>query len=158
MAIDPLIYQGLVIESCMYTLPEPEPEPEPESESEPASEPESESESEYPARVVKPAPWFVYVARCADGTLYTGIALDVAARIAAHDAGRGARYTRGRGPLALCAVRRCADKGSALRLELALKRLPRAEKEALVIGRRLAAFARRLTRSARPTRRSPRPT
>ena len=87
--------------------------------------------------------WSVYLARCVDDTLYCGIAVDVAARIAAHDAGRGARYTRGRGPLALCAVRRCADKGSALRLELALKRLARAEKEALTQGRRLAAFARR---------------
>jgi putative endonuclease len=88
--------------------------------------------------------WFVYLARCADGTLYTGIALDVAARIAAHDAGRGARYTRGRGPLVVCAVRRCASKGEALQLELALKRLRRAEKESLTRGRRLGAFARRI--------------
>jgi putative endonuclease len=60
--------------------------------------------------------------RCADGTLYTGIALDVAGRIAAHDDGRGARYTRGRGLLVLCATRRCASKSEALRLELAVKR------------------------------------
>jgi putative endonuclease len=86
--------------------------------------------------------WFVYVARCADRTLYTGIARDVAARIAAHDAGKGARYTRGRGPLTLCAKRRCASKGEALRLELAIKRLPRARKEYLTTGRRLGAFAR----------------
>jgi predicted GIY-YIG superfamily endonuclease len=98
----------------------------------------------------KSAPWFVYMARCADGTLYTGIALDVPARIDAHNRGRGARYTRGRGPLVVCAVRRCADKGSALRLELALKRLSRAEKESVALGRRLSAFARALTRSARP--------
>ena len=90
------------------------------------------------------APWFVYIARCADDTLYTGIALDVSARIAAHNEGRGARYTRGRGPLVVCAVRRCTDKGTALRLELALKRLPRAEKEALTVGRRLSAFAKKL--------------
>jgi putative endonuclease len=88
-------------------------------------------------------PWFVYLARCADDTLYVGIALDVAARIAAHDAGRGARYTRGRGPLIVCATRRCASKGEALRLEYALKHLSRAEKQALIRGRRLAAFARR---------------
>jgi putative endonuclease len=94
----------------------------------------------------KPPPWFVYIARCADDTLYTGIALDVATRIAAHNAGRGARYTRGRGPLVVCAVRRCADKGTALRLELALKRLSRADKEALTQGRRLGAFARRCQR------------
>src|SRR3954452_13271601 len=78
--------------------------------------------------------WFVYVARCADGSLYTGIARDVAARIAAHDSGRGARYTRGRGPLVLCASARCAGKGAALRLEYAIKRLPRAEKLALCDG------------------------
>ena len=76
-------------------------------------------------------PWFVYLVRCADGTLYTGIALDVAARIAAHDAGKGARYTRGRGPLALCATRRCDTKGEALRLERTIKRLPRSRKEAM---------------------------
>jgi len=88
-------------------------------------------------------PWFVYVARCSDATLYIGIALDVAARIAAHDAGRGARYTRGRAPLSVLAIRRCKSKGDALRLELALKRLARAEKLALVSSpRKLAAFAR----------------
>ena len=74
--------------------------------------------------------WFVYLVRCRDGTLYTGIARDVAARIAAHDAGRGARYTRGRGPLTLIATRRCRTKSDALRLELSIKRLPRAAKEA----------------------------
>ena len=92
--------------------------------------------------------WFVYLVRCADGTLYTGIALDVAARIAAHDAGRGARYTRGRGPLALCAVRRCASKGAALRLELQVKRLSRTRKEAIANPRRFAAFARANSRAA----------
>jgi len=86
--------------------------------------------------------WFVYVARCADGSLYTGIARDVALRIAAHDAGKGARYTRGRGPLTLCAKRRCLSKGQALRLELAIKRLPRAQKERLTKGRGLGTFAR----------------
>jgi putative endonuclease len=89
----------------------------------------------------------VYLVRCADGTLYTGIALDVAARIAAHELGRGARYTRGRGPLVLCAVRRCVSKGEALRLELAVKRLPRSMKEGLTSGRRLGAFARQIGRA-----------
>jgi putative endonuclease len=92
-------------------------------------------------------PWFVYLVRCADGTLYTGIALDVSARIAAHDLGRGARYTRGRGPLELCAVRRCSTKGDALRLELAVKRLPRAVKEALTSNGRLGSFARQVGRT-----------
>jgi putative endonuclease len=85
----------------------------------------------------------VYVLRCADDTLYTGIARDVAARIAAHSSGRGARYTRSRGPFELCAVRRCASKGEALKLEHAVKRLPRNDKEALFVGRRFARFARR---------------
>ena len=95
--------------------------------------------------------WFVYIARCADGTLYVGVALDVAARIAAHDAGRGARYTRGRGPLRLLAKRRCMTKGDALRLELALKRLPRDEKVALASSRhKLGRFARSVTRTPAP--------
>ena len=95
-------------------------------------------------------PWFVYVARCSDGTLYVGIARDVAARIAAHDAGRGARYTRGRGPLRVLATRRCAGKGDALRLELALKRLAREEKLAVVASaRKLAALARETRGGAR---------
>jgi predicted GIY-YIG superfamily endonuclease len=90
--------------------------------------------------------WFLYIVRCSDGTLYTGIARDVAARIALHERGRGARYTRGRGPLELCAVRRCADKGRALRLEYAVKLLTRAEKEAMLSEARLAAFARNALR------------
>jgi putative endonuclease len=88
--------------------------------------------------------WFVYIVRCADASLYTGIARDVAARIAQHDAGKGARYTRGRGPLALCAVRKCMSKGDALRLEHAIKRLPREDKERLIEKRRLATFARKI--------------
>ena len=90
------------------------------------------------------------MARCSDGSLYTGIARNVQDRIAAHDAGRGARYTRGRGPLSVCATRRCESQGDALRLERAVKGLRRAEKEALLIGRRLAAFARALTRKSPP--------
>jgi predicted GIY-YIG superfamily endonuclease len=88
--------------------------------------------------------WFVYVARCADGTLYTGTALDVKARITAHNAGRGARYTRGRVPIVLCAKQRCASRGDALRLELAIKRLSREAKQGLLLSRRLSHFARRL--------------
>jgi putative endonuclease len=86
-------------------------------------------------------PWFVYLARCADGSLYTGIARNVAERIAQHDAGKGAKYTRGRGPLDVCAVRRCRSRGDALRLELAVKALSRPVKESLTHPRKLAAFA-----------------
>ena len=91
----------------------------------------------------RPSPfWYLYIARCADGSLYTGIARNVASRLSQHDSGKGARYTRGRGPLVLCATRRCTTQGDALRLELAVKRLQRTEKERLLQGRRLAAFAR----------------
>jgi len=90
----------------------------------------------------------VYIARCNDGSLYTGIARDVRQRIAAHNAGKGARYTRGRGPIAVCAQRRCATKGDALRLEWAVKQLPRPDKETLLVGRRLAVFARRMQTAA----------
>ena len=86
--------------------------------------------------------WFLYLARCGDGSLYAGIARDVRARIAAHDAGKGARYTRGRGPITLAASTRCKNKGDALRLEIALKALPRQEK--ISIARKgLGAWARR---------------
>jgi putative endonuclease len=94
-------------------------------------------------------PWFVYLARCADGTLYTGIARDVDRRIAAHNAGRGARYTRGRGPLVVCAVRRCKTKGDALRIEHAVKQLRAPSKERLGEKGQFAAFVRRLTRASR---------
>jgi putative endonuclease len=100
--------------------------------------------------------WFVYVARCSDDTLYVGIARDVAARIAQHDAGKGARYTRGRGPLEVLVTRRCASQGNALRLELALKGLSRQDKHAIVRSpRSLAAFARRVTARAAASTASP---
>jgi putative endonuclease len=84
----------------------------------------------------------VYLARCSDGTLYCGIARDLAARVAAHDAGTGAKYTRGRGPLTVIATRRCRGKGRALRLEHAVKQLPRDAKEQLADPVRFAALAR----------------
>lgn len=90
--------------------------------------------------------WHVYLARCADDTLYCGIAIDVAARIAAHDAGKGARYTRGRGPLTVIATRRCQDQGFALRIERAVKALPRADKLALAEN---PAMLQRLARKVR---------
>lgn len=93
-------------------------------------------------------PWFVYLARCNDGTLYCGVAREVEARIAAHNAGKGARYTRGRGPLTVEAVRECRSHGDALRLELAVKRLSRPEKEALAEARRFRALQRSVLGSA----------
>jgi putative endonuclease len=96
-----------------------------------------------------PSAWFVYILRCGDASLYTGIARDVKSRIASHEAGRGARYTRGRGPFVLCVTRRCGNQGEALRLEYAIKQLSRREKEALILPRRLAAFARALAKQSR---------
>jgi putative endonuclease len=91
----------------------------------------------------RPVSWSVYVARCSDGSLYCGIARDVAARLAEHDAGTGAKYTRGRGPLVVVLTRRCRTKSNALRLEYAIKQLSRAQKEALVSApQRIAAIAR----------------
>jgi putative endonuclease len=75
--------------------------------------------------------WFVYIVRCRDGSLYTGISNDVAARVAVHNRGRGARYTRGRGPVTLVYVERRRSRSTALRREAAIKALPRAEKGAL---------------------------
>jgi len=72
--------------------------------------------------------WWVYLLRCADDTLYCGIALDVAARLTQHEAGKGAKYTRGRAPLALVYTEACASKAEALRRERAIKRLRRADK------------------------------
>ena len=72
--------------------------------------------------------WFVYILRCGDGTLYTGITDDVERRLAAHRAGKGAKYTRGRGPLELVYQERQSDKSAALRREYQVKRLSRADK------------------------------
>ena len=78
--------------------------------------------------------WVVYILRCADGTFYTGWAKDPAAREAAHNAGRGAKYTAGRRPVALVYSEPCESMGAALRRERELKRLTRARKAALVAG------------------------
>ena len=76
--------------------------------------------------------WFVYMVRCRDGSLYTGIARDVWARVAKHNQGLGARYTRGRGPVRLVHVERKGSQGSALRREAAIKALPRKAKMLLI--------------------------
>ena len=76
--------------------------------------------------------WYLYVLRCGDGTLYTGITTDVQARFAQHQAGKGAKYTRGRGPLELVYTEECDDHSAALKRELAIKALPREEKERMI--------------------------
>lgn len=74
---------------------------------------------------------YVYMLRCKDGSLYTGWTNDVAHRLAMHQCGRGAKYTRGRGPLTLAYVEELPDKESAMKRECAVKALPRADKLAL---------------------------
>lgn len=76
--------------------------------------------------------WSVYILRCADGSLYTGATNDPARRLAEHAAGAAARYTRSRLPVRLVYQEAVRDRSSALRREAALKRLPRAQKLALV--------------------------
>lgn len=86
-------------------------------------------------------PWYLYILRCADGTLYTGITVDVQKRLAAHRAGKGAKYTRGRCPLELVYQEKCADHSAALRRELEIKAMTRAEKDKLLEGEHDASGA-----------------
>ncbi len=76
--------------------------------------------------------WHVYLLRCRDGSLYAGVTKDLAARLARHAAGKGARYTRSRLPVELAWSARARDRGAALRREAAIRRLSRAEKLRLV--------------------------
>lgn len=76
--------------------------------------------------------WTVYILECGDGTLYTGITDDLPRRLKAHESGKGAKYTRGRGPLTLRFQEKQPDKSAALKRELALKRLSRSEKLAMI--------------------------
>jgi uncharacterized protein (TIGR02453 family) len=98
--------------------------------------------------------WFVYIARCGDGSLYTGVTTNPARRESLHNAGRGAAYTRARRPVRLVYREPAADRGAALRREAAIKRLDRARKEAIVgggsdgrFGPGALSFLRRLSRN-----------
>ena len=73
--------------------------------------------------------WKLYILRCGDGTLYTGITTDVEARLETHRAGKGAKYTRGRGPLELVYSEECGTHSEALKRELRIKSMTRDEKE-----------------------------
>lgn len=75
---------------------------------------------------------FVYMLRCKDGSLYTGWTNDLEHRLAMHNSGRGAKYTRGRGPLVLVYSEELPDKEAALRRECAIKKLRREQKLALL--------------------------
>lgn len=78
-------------------------------------------------------PWFLYLLECVDGSIYTGIAVDVNARYAAHASGRGARYTRSRPPVRILAVVELPDRSSALKMECEVKRWSAARKRAWAV-------------------------
>ena len=76
--------------------------------------------------------YYVYLLHCGDGTLYAGFTNDLARRLAVHNAGRGAKYTRSRLPVELVYWENFPNKSSALKREYAIKRLSRAEKLSLI--------------------------
>lgn len=76
--------------------------------------------------------YWLYILKCGDGTLYTGTTGDVERRLCAHQSGKGAKYTRGRGPLVVVYREELPDKSAALKREIAVKRLTREEKLRLI--------------------------
>ena len=76
--------------------------------------------------------WYLYVLRCGDGSLYTGITTDVERRLEAHRTGKGAKYTRGRGPLELVYREECGNHSQALKRECQIKDMDRRKKEMMV--------------------------
>ena len=76
--------------------------------------------------------WYLYILRCKDSTLYTGITTDVEKRFEAHQSGKGAKYTRGRGPLELVYRETCGTHSDALKRECAVKALSRLQKQDLI--------------------------
>jgi len=83
----------------------------------------------------KPAPWTVYIVRCAKGSLYTGITNNLKARLAAHNSGKGAKYTAAFGPVELVWKKRKKDRSAASILEAAIKKLSREEKKNLIAAK-----------------------
>lgn len=76
--------------------------------------------------------WFVYILECSDGSLYTGITNDLDRRLKEHEAGKGAKYTRGRSPLKIVYSENADDKGAALRREIKIKSFSRVKKIGLI--------------------------
>lgn len=79
----------------------------------------------------KSKPWYVYLVRCKDGSIYTGITINVSARLKKHNAGTGAKYTRQRTPVSLIFREKHPDQGSAMRRESQIKRWSKQSKEKL---------------------------
>lgn len=76
--------------------------------------------------------WYCYILRCADDTLYCGISNDIEKRLAAHNLGTGAKYTRTRTPVTLVYSEPCVDRSSASKREMTIKRLSREQKLLLI--------------------------
>lgn len=76
--------------------------------------------------------WYVYIVRCSDQTLYTGISIDVQKRLNSHNRGKGAKYTQSRLPVFLVYTEISLDKSTALKREIQIKRLSKAKKEELI--------------------------
>ena len=79
-----------------------------------------------------PTPWYLYIVKCRDGSLYTGITTNVKRRLAEHRENRGAKYLRARGPLSLVFKEMVGSHTTALKAERRVKRLPRHKKEQLI--------------------------
>lgn len=80
------------------------------------------------------SPWFVYILRCRNGSLYTGITNDLEARVTAHSSGRGAKYTRAFGPVKLVYSQKMKSSTAARKREAEIKKLSKIAKEQLVSG------------------------
>jgi len=78
--------------------------------------------------------WHVYMVRCRNGNLYTGIATDIDRRFAEHQSGKGAKYLRGRGPLRLVFQEKIGRRSLALKMERLIKKLPKKKKERIAEG------------------------
>ena len=76
--------------------------------------------------------WYLYILQCGDGTLYTGVTNDLQKRLEAHRQGKGAKYTRGRGPLQVVYLETCPDRSQAQQREAEVKKLSRLKKQALI--------------------------
>jgi putative endonuclease len=76
--------------------------------------------------------WYIYILRCADNTIYTGSTDDVERRVAVHNSGKGAKYTRGRTPVEVVYTEECESCSAALKREYAIKQLSRGEKIKLI--------------------------
>ena len=86
----------------------------------------------YALGVIMEKNWILYILKCGDGTLYTGITDDLDRRLAVHRTGKGAKYTRGRGPLEVVYREECESHSQALRREMQIKSLTKAQKLKLI--------------------------